>query len=154
MKQSEFTDRVESIKQRLIRTAYLYLDSESMAADAVDEAIFRGYLSLHKLRKPEFFETWLTRILINVCKKELHRRKREVAIDITQEQSVEEFDTLPLKEAVNHLPQELKDVILLRYFMDLTLAQTAEQLSIPLKTVDTRARRALRLLKLELTEED
>ena len=76
MDQETFAVRVEAIKARLYRTAYLYLGSESAALDAVDEAVYQALRALKKLRKPEFFETWITRILINECHRELRRRKR------------------------------------------------------------------------------
>lgn len=151
---SEFTARTERLKNRLYRTALLYVGSESIALDAVDEAIYRGFKSLKKLRQPEYFETWMTRILINECKKELRRRKREQPIDTIPETAEERFDTLPLKDAILRLPGELKEVIILRYFSGFTLAETAESLEIPQGTVVTRQRRALRLLKLELSEEE
>lgn len=45
-----------------------------MALDAVDEAVYKGLTACRKLRQPQFFHTWLTRILINVCNDELRRR--------------------------------------------------------------------------------
>lgn len=62
------------------RTAAAYLGSPSDAVDAVDEAFYKGFFAYQKLRQPEFFDTWLTRILINVCNSELRRRKRELAV--------------------------------------------------------------------------
>jgi len=153
MDKNEFATRAERIKKRLYRTAFLYLGSEAMALDAVDEAIFRGFTSLNKLRQSEFFETWITRILINECKKELRRRKREQPLETIPETTETVLDTLPLKEALGRLPQELKEVIILRYFTGFTLAETAKTLGIPQGTVVTRQRRALSLLKLELSEE-
>lgn len=141
------------MKARLYRTALLYLGSESAALDAVDEAVYKGLRACKKLRQPEFFATWLTRILINVCNSELRRRRREIAVDALPETAAEEFDALPLKEAVRRLPEELRAVVILRYFSGLTLAETARALNIPAGTVSTRQRRALSLLKLELTEE-
>lgn len=141
------------MKARLYRTALLYLGSESAALDAVDEAVYKGLRACKKLRQPEFFATWLTRILINVCNSELRRRRREIAVDALPETAAEEFDVLPLKEAVRRLPEELRAVVILRYFSGLTLAETARALNIPAGTVSTRQRRALSLLKLELTEE-
>ena len=64
----------------------------------------------------------------------------------------EELDSLPLREALQRLPKELKDVVILRYFSGCTLAETAETLQIPQGTVVTRQRRALKLLRLELEE--
>ena len=154
MGKNDFASRAEQIKTRLYRIAFLYLGSEDMALEAVDEAIYRGFVSLSKLRQPDFLETWLTRILINECKKELRRRKREQPLESVAEEAEDILDTLPLKEALNRLPQELKEVIILRYFTGFTLSETARNLEIPQGTVVTRQRRALSLLKLELSEEE
>lgn len=151
---NEFTARAERLKARLYRTAYLYMGSESLALDTVDETIYLSLKSLKKLRQPDYLETWMTRILINVCKKELRHRKREQPLDILPKTAAEEYDSLPLKEAILRLPQELKEVIILRYFSDFTLAETAQSLEIPQGTVVTRQRRALKLLKLELSEDE
>ena len=151
---NEFAVRVERLKNRLYRMALLYTGNENIALDAVDETVFRGLKAFKKLRQQEYFETWMTRILINECKKELRRRKREWPLDTLPETAVEEFDSLPLKEAVLRLPRELKEVVILRYFSGLTLAETAQSLEIPQGTAVTRQRRALHLLKLELSEEE
>ena len=127
--------------------------SEAIALDAVDETVYKGLLALPKLRQEGYFETWMTRILINECKQELRRRKRELSMDALPETAAEDFDALPLKEALRRLPTELKDVILLRYFTGLTQAETAQALGIPQGTAATRQRRALALLKLELEVE-
>lgn len=153
MTQTEFAIRAEQIKARLYRTAYLYLGSEAIALDAVDEAVYKALRALPRLRQEEYFETWMTRILINECKQELRRRKRELSMDALPETAAEDFDALPLKEAIRRLPTELKDVILLRYFTGLSQAETARTLGIPQGTAATRQRRALALLKLELEVE-
>lgn len=70
------------------------------------------------------------------------------------ETAAEEFDALPLKDAIRRLPQQLREVVVLRYFTGLTLAETARTLGVPPGTVSTRQRRALALLRLELSEED
>lgn len=133
--------------------ALLYLGGETAAVDAVDEAFYKGFRAYKKLRQPEYFNTWMTRILINVCNAELRRRKRETAMDVLPEQMEEALDLLPLKQAIACLSQELRAVIVLRYFSGLTLAETAQSLGLPPGTVSTRQRKALALLKLELTEE-
>ena len=153
MTEQSYLEGADRIKGRLYRTALLYLGSESMAVDAVDEAIYKGYLALKKLREEAYMETWLTRILLNVCKDELRRRKRQVDWQTLPETAAEEFDALPLKEAILRLPEELKAVVILRYFTGLTQEETARALDIPRGTVSTRQRKALELLKLELSEE-
>ena len=153
MTEQEYIRRAEALKQRLYRTAALYLGGESAAVDAVDEAVYRGFCACQKLRQPEFFDTWLTRILINVCNSELRRRKRELSMDELPETAQEQFDALPLKEALRRLPRGLREVVVLRYFTGLTLEETAQALDIPRGTVSTRQKKALTLLRLELTDE-
>ena len=150
----EFTRRVEPIKERLYRTAFGYIGSESMALDAVDEALYKGLQGLKSLRREEYFETWLTRILINECKRELKRRKREQPLDTLSETAVQAFETLPVKDAILRLPHRLREIIVLRFFADLTIAETAKNLDIPLSTAASRQKRALQLLKIELAEEE
>lgn len=153
MDREEFADRVEAVKARLYRAAYLYLGSEADALEVVDEAVYLALRGLKKLRQPEFFETWITRILINECHRELRRRKRltgeEALPDVA---GLDEYDHLPLKEAVRRLPEELRQVVVLRFFAGYTQAETAGALEIPQGTVATRQRKALSLLRLELGE--
>ena len=154
MTELEYLERAEEARGKLYRAALLTLGSESAAVDAVDEAVYKGYLSYQKLRQPQYLETWLVRILINVCRDELRRRKRELAVEELPETAQEAYDSLPLKEAVLRLPAQLRDVIVLRYFTGLTLEETAAALELPRGTVSTRQRKALALLKLDLTDEE
>ena len=149
----EFARRIETIRTKLYKTALIYLGSESLAMDAVDEAVYKALCGKGKLRQPDFFDTWITRILINECYNELRRQKRFQPLEELPDMTVEAFDSLSLKEAVGKLTGELKDVIILRYFGGYTVAETAQALQIPPGTVATRQRRALQLLRLELEEE-
>ena len=153
MTEQAFAARAEGRKACLYRTALLYLGSEALALDAVDEAVYKGFRACGTLREEQYCDTWLTRILINACNAELRRRKRELAVAELPETAAEAFDALPLREAVARLPRELRAVVVLRYFQGLTLAETAQALDIPPGTVSTRQRKALSLLKLHLTEE-
>lgn len=153
MKHDAFAARLEPLRQKLYKTALLYLNSESAALDAVDEAVYKGLKACWKLRQPEYFDTWMTRILINVCYDELRRQTRFVPLEDAPEESAEDYDGLPLREALGKLPEQLREVVILRYFTGYTLEETAAVLGIPRGTAATRQRRALQLLRLELSEE-
>ena len=155
--QQEFAGRTEAVKARLYRTAYLYLGNEDDALEAVDEAVYQALRGLKQLRQPDFFETWITRILINAGHNELRRRKRfhpggDDALPDTA--GPDAYEHLPLKEAIRRLPEELRSVVILRFFSGCTQAETAAALRIPQGTAATRQKRALALLKLELGEEE
>ena len=155
MDKHTYAERVGHLQAKLYRIAYLHLGNEAMALDAVAETIYRGLISVKKLREPAYFDTWMTRILINECNKSRRRTNREQPLDDIPESAAAEqaFDSLPLKEAIRTLPSELREVIILRYYADFTLTQTAKSLNIPQGTVVTRQRRALKYLRLELLEE-
>lgn len=153
MDMEAFARQVEALRPRLYRTAYCYLGSEAAALDAVDEAVYRALRSLKRLRQPEYFDTWLTRILLNECAREKKRRSRLHPLEDAAELSQEDYDSLPLHEAIRRLPGELRDVVILRFFSGMPQAETAQALELPQGTVATRQRRALQLLKLDLEEE-
>ena len=152
MDMETFAQRVEALRPRLYRTAFCYLGSEAAALDALDEAVYRGLKNLKKLKQPEYFDTWLTRILLNECSRERKYRLRFRSLGQSDERSEEDYDRLPLQEAIQKLPADLKAVVILRFFSGYTQAETADALEIPQGTVATRQRRALQLLRLELEE--
>lgn len=152
MSGDEFAQRIEEIRRKLYKTALLYIGNETAAVDLLDETVYKALKNYKMLRQPQFFDTWVTRILINECHKEHKRQKRHASLDELPEAYTEQFDALPLKEAVRRLPPELREVVILRYFSDYTLEETAAALRIPRGTVVTRQRRALALLRLELEE--
>lgn len=153
MKQEEFAQRIGLVRVKLYKTAMLYLGNEADALESVDEAVYKALRGLKRLRDAELFDTWITRILINECHNELRRRKRMIPMEQLPEQAQDNAEQLPLRQAIEALPKEMKDVVILRYFSGYTLAQTAGILQIPAGTVSTRQRNALKRLKLELLEE-
>lgn len=153
MTEQEYCRRAEELKPRLYRTALACLGGESAAIDAVDEAVYKGLLACSRLRREGAFVAWMGRILMNVCNDELRRRQRETPMDTLPEMGEEAFDALPLMEALAKLPQALRQVVALRHLTGLTVAETARALSIPQGTAASQERRALQLLRLELSEE-
>lgn len=153
MTNDEFAMKIENARDKLYKTAMIYMGSHALAMDAIDEAVYKGLCNHKKLKSPEFFDTWIIRILINECYNELRRQKKVQATSQLPETAIEDFDSLPLKEAIRCLPKDLKDIIILRYFSGFTLVETANMLGIPQGTAATRQRKALQLLRLELDEE-
>lgn len=140
-------------KEMLYRVAFGYLHDETKALDAVDEAVYQGYAHRHDLREPKYLKTWLVRILINECLKIIRNGKRELNMDVLPEdiQNSGE-DLIHLKIAISNLPEDLRKVIILRYFGGFTISKTAEILGIPEGTVSTRSRKALEILRVEISD--
>ena len=150
---NEFAGRFKAAQDKLYRTAAVYLGDADAAEEALDEACYRGLKACGRLKEPEYFGTWMTRILINACNDEIKRRRRQLSFEELPETAAENFDALPLKEAVRRLPRDLKDVVVLRYFSGYTIKETAVILGIPQGTAASRQRKALSLLRLELEDE-
>ncbi len=153
--QESFVSFITDYKTIMYRIAYGYLCNEQKALDAVDESVYLGYLHRKELRQPEFLKTWLTRILINECHQILRKSKREIIVEEipeTPDQSAE--ISFPVKHALQGLPEDLRKVIILRYFGGYTIAETAKTLEIPEGTVSSRTRKAFKILRVELTDQE
>lgn len=150
-----YTRFIKENKEMLYRVAFGYLHNEIKSLDAVDEAIYLGYIHIKDLREPKYLKTWIVRILINECLKIIRAGKRELYMEVLPEDSEKAGeDLIHLKIAINSLEEDLRKVIVLRYFGGFTIAETAEILEIPDGTVSTRSRRALKILRVDLSEEE
>ncbi|MBR2751845.1 MAG: sigma-70 family RNA polymerase sigma factor [Clostridiales bacterium] len=158
MNDDVFFSRVEKIRQKMYAIAYSYFCSETTACDLVDDAIYRGYLKKKTLKNEDFFETWMIRILLNLCatqykKAKKHRSFEEYVVD--HEPVLEpSISRLELSEALSRLPDDLQKIISLKYFAGYATKEIAEMLDIPIGTVGTRVRRALDLLRIDLGGEE
>lgn len=120
-------------------------------ADVLQETTLKVYQSLHTLRKPQYFKTWVIRILINECNQLLRSRSRTVAMPEVPERDsgdhyYENSSKLDLAEAVNQLDESLRIVVHLFYFQDLSVKQIADVLDISGGSVRARLHRARGIL--------
>ena len=69
-----FITLMEEHKQALYKIAVSMLKNDADAADAMQDTVLSSFENLQGLRQPEFFKTWLTRILINHCNRILKER--------------------------------------------------------------------------------
>jgi RNA polymerase sigma-70 factor (ECF subfamily) len=126
------------------------------ALDVVQEAVYKAYIAIGQLKNPEFFMTWLTRILIN-CANEVLRVKKKM-LTLFEEKKIKTNDkmvdkatqteqNIDLREAINQLDENYQTAIILYYFHDLSIQQISEQMEIPEGTVKTHLHRARKLLK-------
>lgn len=158
MSDDVFFGRVEQIRQKMYAIAYSYFFSESMACDLVDDAVYRGFLKKKTLKNEDFFETWMIRILMNLCATQYKKAKKHRSFEeyVVEHESIAEPSTssLELKDAVSRLPLDLRKIITLKYFGGYATKEIAEMLDIPMGTVGTRVRKALDLLRIDLGGEE
>lgn len=60
-----FQELIQDEKNKLFRMAYLYVKNEDDALDIVHDTIYKAFISIKKLKEPQYFSTWISRILIN-----------------------------------------------------------------------------------------
>lgn len=148
---------VEREQEYLYHMAFLYVRHEADALDVVQDTIIKAYKSLKTLREPEYFRTWLTKILINTAQDMLRRRKptvpleEEVGCAAKEEMAPEE--RLDLYQALEGLPEKYRDVVKLKYLDGYTIREISAVTGMPEGTVSVYLRRAIRQLQVILKEE-
>jgi len=133
-------------------SGYILADSAE-AQDAVQEASVRAWRGWPRLREPERFHAWFSQILVNVCRTKLRQRsrRRTVNVDDVDLETGDPFKAALARDAIGRalssLSQELRMVVVLRYWGELSLAEIADRLGIPIGTVKSRHHAALKVLR-------
>jgi RNA polymerase sigma-70 factor (ECF subfamily) len=147
-------------KNLVYRTAYLMLDNADDAEDVLQEVFLQVHRSLSTFEPSKgAFTTWLYRITVNHC---LSRRRKRHLLVISLEQvpplALTEHpssqgrveDEEAIQQALSRLSDKLRTVIILRYYLELSYAEIAQILNIPIGTVKSRLDLALKTLRQEL----
>lgn len=151
---------IEANKEKLYRIAYSYLRNETECLEAVQEVTYRAYVKIKKLRNPQYFDTWLIRILMNYCTDELKKRKRTVykQVDIdeypaaTSEDQWIDVQRLDIESILTQIEPKYQAVINLKYVHDFTITEIAQTLEKPEGTIKTWLTKALKLIRKQLEE--
>lgn len=144
-------------KEQMYRIAFAYLKNEQDALEAIQEVTFRAYKNIKKLKEPTYFSTWLTRIIINYCNDELKRKKRFLLSDTKAQTGSlleEKDDSINIETAINKLKPKFQEIIILKYFQDMTIEQIADHLGRPSGTIKTWLSKSLHELRKHVTKED
>ena len=127
-----FMDLIEKNQLALYRAAKAILHREEDVEDAVQETICKAFYKLSDLRQPQYFKTWLTRILINCCYDLLRQQKGMVPLEVVPEEGrADERETsLDVQQALNDLGENDRLVLTLYYLNDLPVRDIAGMLRI------------------------
>jgi len=120
------------------------------AKDAVQETFARAWRDLPALRDPDRFDAWLRRLLVNACIDELRRsRQRAFEVELTDldhpvvaDSAIAVADRDALERGFLRLDPESRSVIVLHYYLDLSLPEIAAALRLPEGTIKSRLHRA------------
>ena len=164
-----FGEVVRRWERKIYALTYGILGSREDARDASQETFIAAYRNLQGFRGEAKVSSWLHRIAVNQCITR-QRRARVRAETGLEDEFGEAGDRLPatsagesparatesrqraeaVRRAVGSLPQELREVILMKEFEELTFQEIADALQVPLSTVKSRLYTALRQLRLRL----
>ena len=141
--------------QLLFRTARSILKNDQEAEDAVQDALIISWEKRHTLRQPQYFGTWLTRILINCAKQRLRAQRPNHELADTypapQEDTVE---NLALKMALENLPLKDRIPLILFHLDGYSVKEVSNILHLPQGTLKSRLARARMKLKEALKVEE
>ena len=156
MNEQEFTNRVRAMERKLYRIAHAILWSDADCADAIQEAVFKGWMKKGGLREDRYFETWMVRILINECRNIIRRSKRmPLPLDETiRADGGEPGVDLHLRAALKQLPEKYRTVLLLHHLEGYSLKEMAMILKLTPQAIKSRLHQARKLLRENLNAGD
>ena len=160
--ESAFGFLVAKYREPVYASAYAKLQNFADAQDLTQEVFIKAYQNLRALKHYDRFRSWLYAITSNLCKNFLRakasRPDREFVKDIETEvldrpamqayQREKAYE--PLHEALEELPDIYREVLTLSYLGGMKNREIAEFLGTPIKTIESRLRRAKLMLKKEM----
>jgi len=158
----QLTETYQAHYRSLLRLAALLLDDLSSCEDVVQEAFIRVHAARRRVRDPEKTLAYLRQTVVNLSRSTLRRRilgLRLLPKPMPDMASAEEgaYDALErdqLKTALRGLQRRQREVLVLRYYADLTEAQVAEVLGISIGSVKAYGSRGLAALRTLMGSDD
>ena len=150
---------VDRYQGRFARFATRMLGSREDAEEAMQDAFLRAYQALGRYHDRERFDSWLYRILVNRCRSILAKRRRRVSLDraIAEDPAPPPDTELVERDhatsLVRELPEEQREVFLLRFVDDLSYEAIAAITGVGVSALRMRVKRGLERLRQLLPEE-
>lgn len=158
VRDQEFGEFVAGRSPALLRTAYLLTGDWGQAEDLLQTALAKTYLALGRIREAGAVEAYARRVLVNTAVSWWRRRWRgERPTERLPEAAVDPLAGHAEREAlwrhVLALPARQRAVLVLRFYEDLSEAETARVLGISTGTVKSATSRALAALRRRLADD-
>ena len=144
--QEAFEQLIKTEKSKLFAKAYSYVGTKEDAADIVQETLLQAYKSIHQLKEPKYFSTWLFKILLRQCFAFLRKKKKTLIVETNLQQQLIEHDESTtyefVHEALSMLRKDYQTVLILFYFYDFTIQEIANFLDKPINTIKIHLHRS------------
>jgi RNA polymerase sigma-70 factor (sigma-E family) len=151
----DFADYAGAHRATLVRSAVLLGCSAEEAEDLVQVTLTKCFQHWTKVARADRPDAYVYRVLVNALRDSRSRRWRgETPTEEPPELPVVEFDPtdgLAIRGAIAALPKPYREVLVLRYYSDLSERETARVLGLPAGTVKSRTARALTALSHDPT---
>lgn len=146
-------------KNQFYLLAYSYTHHEQNALDIVQESVRKALEHIDSLQGEKQLKSWFYQIVIRTSIDFLRKHKRTTIVDdqTIEASMVQQYDTyenIDLKHALQMLPTQYREIIILRFFEDMKIEDIATVLDSNINTVKSRLYRALKMLKVELQEDE
>ena len=153
-----YAELARTLIGRLYAVAFLILRNQAQAEDATQEALVAAWRDLSSLRDPDRFGAWLHQLLVHSCYREARRGRRRWAIESEVREtavpaldpSIDIADRDELERGFRRLDADQRTVLVLHYYLGLSLDEAADALGIPPGTVRSRLHRATRAMRAAL----
>ncbi len=163
-----FGEIVRRWERKIFALCFGMLGREDDAGDAAQEAFIAAYRNLKNFRGEAKVSSWLHRIAVNQCLTTKRRQKSRAedlldpddgaedrtfvaAAHYSPARTTEKAERMTLvRNAVTALPVELRQVIVMKEFEEMTFQEISDTLDLPLSTVKSRLYTALKQLKMKL----
>jgi len=138
-----FVSLIEQCKGGMYRIAKGFFAGEADVADAISEAVLAAYEHIGELKNPQYFRTWLMRILINTCNRMIRDNGRYEMVEAVPETAGagEGFADVEFREMLASIPEDSRAIVLLYYGEQFTTREIAQILAVNENTVRSRLRR-------------
>lgn len=148
-----FQKLMQTRENKLYRIAYSYMKNKEDSLDCVQDAVLKALENFHKLENKDYFDTWMVRILINICKDSLRKKQNISTYNDNLGELYEDnnsIEVIDLISSLNKLDDKERELIYLRYFEDKKIHEISKEIQVKEGTVKSRLHRILGKLKLNL----
>ena len=159
-----FRELLQTVEKKALATAYFLSGNRGIAEDILQEAYMKCFMEIDKLKEPKSFKVWFFRILIRTGWKMSKKQSELVPLEITskneelfcdenqgRENVIDSYEIKHvMKNAINNLSENLKTVVILYYYNDMSIEEISKVTGCFKATIKSRLFYARAALKKQL----